>query len=59
MGAIRFYSLKISNGTTPVRDYVPIRVGSGSTWEGAMLDTVERKVYRNAGTGAFLYGNDV
>lgn len=27
--------------------------------EDAMLDTVNRKTYRNAGTGAFAYGNDV
>lgn len=40
------------------RDFIPIRVGSGTTWTGALLDTVNHKVYRNAGTGAFVIGPD-
>lgn len=27
--------------------------------EGAMMDTLTRRIYRNAGTGAFTYGNDL
>lgn len=27
--------------------------------EGAMIDTLTRRIYRNDGTGAFGYGNDL
>jgi hypothetical protein len=27
--------------------------------EGAMMDVLTRRIYRNAGTGAFTYGNDL
>ena len=54
----RMWYLQVIQSGATVRDFRAIRVGSGSTWEGAMLDTVERKVYRNAGTGAFTYGPD-
>ena len=40
-------------------DFIPVRVGSGSTWEGAMMDVLTRRIYRNDGTGAFTYGNDL
>jgi hypothetical protein len=40
-------------------DYIPVRVGSGSSWEGAMMDVLTRRIYRNDGTGAFTYGNDL
>ena len=33
----------------------PVRVGT----EGAMMDVLTRRIYRNAGTGAFAYGNDL
>ena len=55
----KLYGAEITVGSDVANNYKPIRVGSGSTWEGALLDTVERKVYRNMGTGAFAYGNDV
>lgn len=42
-----------------VRDLIPVRVGTGSTWAGAMLDRVNWRVYRNVGTGDFLYGVDI
>jgi hypothetical protein len=35
--------------------YRPVRVGT----EGAMMDVLTRRIYRNAGTGAFGYGNDL
>ena len=39
---------------------LPVRVGTDATsWEGAMMDTLTRRIYRNAGTGAFTYGNDL
>ena len=27
--------------------------------DGAMMDVLTRRIYRNAGTGAFTYGNDL
>ena len=47
------YSLTL-NGTD-IRKFLPVRVGT----EGAMMDTLTRRIYRNAGTGAFSYGNDL
>ncbi len=54
-----FKYCKIWESSTPVLDYVPVRVGSGSTWEGAMMDVLTRRIYRNQGTGAFGYGGDL
>lgn len=34
---------------------LPVRVGT----EGATMDTLTRRIYRNQGTGAFTYGNDL
>jgi len=34
---------------------LPVRVGT----EGAMMDVLTRRIYRNAGTRAFTYGNDL
>lgn len=56
---MRVWRSKIYDNGVLVRDYKPIRVGSGTTWQGALLDEVNRKVYRNAGMGAFTYGADV
>ena len=36
-------------------DHLPVRVGT----EGAMMDVLTRRIYRNQGTGAFGYGNDL
>lgn len=38
-----------------LQDFLPVRVGT----EGAMMDVLTRRIYRNAGTGAFSYGNDL
>ena len=54
----RVYSSQFANATTTM-PLLPIRVGSGTTWEGAMMDVLTRRIYRNAGTGAFTYGNDI
>ena len=51
--------LRIYSNATPLRSFRPVRVGSGTTWEGAMMDVLTRRIYRNAGTGAFGYGNDL
>ena len=57
---MKIYSLDIyTDNSVQVRKMLPIRVGSGSTWEGAMMDVLTRRIYRNAGTGAFSYGNDI
>lgn len=58
-GAFKYWTLNIWDNGDPVRKFAPVRVGSGSTWEGAMMDTLTRRIYRNAGTGAFTYGNDL
>ena len=56
---LRAYAFQIYDGSLPVRSFCPVRVGSGSTWEGAMMDVLTRKIYRNQGTGAFTYGGDL
>lgn len=52
-GAI--YSVQIYKSGVLVRDFRPVRVGT----EGAMMDVLTRRIYRNQGTGAFTYGNDL
>lgn len=59
LGVMRLYNLTAHLNTIPTRSFRPVRVGSGSTWEGAMMDVLTRRIYRNAGTGAFTYGNDL
>lgn len=51
----RVYSFRIRNNGEDVRKFAPVRVGM----EGAMMDTLTRRIYRNAGTGAFTCGNDL
>lgn len=42
-----------------VRDFVPVRyMNENGQPEGAMYDRVSGQLFRNAGTGAFNYGND-
>lgn len=56
----RMWYLQIIQSGATVRSFRPIRVGTDATsWEGAMMDVLTRRVYRNAGTGAFTYGNDL
>ena len=56
----RCYGSKIWQSNIPVRSFRPVRVGTDATsWEGAMMDVLTRRIYRNAGTGAFSYGNDL
>ena len=56
----RFYSLKIMQGAgyPLVRDYQPVRVGSGSSAVGYLYDRVSGTLFGNAGTGAFTIGPD-
>lgn len=55
----RVFGSQIYNSGVQVRSFLPVRVGTGSTWQGAMMDVLTRRIYRNAGTGAFTYGNDL
>lgn len=49
-GACRIGSAIVGNCS-----FRSVRVGT----EGAMMDVLTRRIYRNAGTGAFSYGNDL
>lgn len=51
----RMYAFKIWDSGTPLRSFLPVRVGT----EGAAMDVLTRRIYRNVGTGAFAYGNDL
>ena len=56
--ALRISTARIWSGGTLVRDYVPVRVGSGSSAVGYMYDRVSGALFANAGTGAFTIGPD-
>lgn len=59
-GQGRMSAFKVERNGDPLRKYYPVRVGTDATsWEGAMMDVLTRRIYRNAGTGAFTYGNDL
>lgn len=51
----RFWSVKIYEGQTLVFDAIPVRKGT----VGYLYDRVTRRLFGNAGTGAFTYGNDL
>ena len=53
--SVRVWYFKIIHGSKVVRDFIPVRVGT----EGAMYDRVSNQLFRNQGTGAFGYGDDV
>ena len=53
--ACRISSAKLWRGSTLVRDYIPVRVGT----TGYLYDRVSGALFGNAGTGAFSYGNDL
>lgn len=50
----RMYAFKIWDNSTLVRDYIPVRVGQ----TGELYDRVSGQLFGNAGTGAFIYGDD-
>lgn len=54
------YGLKILEFGNVVMDFIPVRFTNelGQS-EGAMYDRVSGRLFRNQGTGAFLYGADV
>ena len=48
------YRCKLYNGTTLVRDFIPVRVGN----VGYLYDRVSGELFGNAGTGSFVLGQD-
>lgn len=51
---------KIWKDSILVRDYIPVRfTNEQGVSEGAMYDRVSGRLFGNAGTGAFTYGNDL
>jgi hypothetical protein len=62
---MRIYSAKFYDGTTLVRDLIPVRVGSGSSAVGYLYDKANptggplgNGLYGNSGSGAFVIGPD-
>lgn len=51
---LKIFSCKIKQNGTLVRDFIPVRVGT----TGYMYDKVSKQLFGNAGTGAFILGND-
>ena len=54
----RVYSCRIENGGVLVRDFQPVRVGSGAGAVGYLFDRVSGTLFGNEGTGAFPIGPD-
>lgn len=52
---VPIYYAKIYNGTTLVRDYIPVRVGT----KGYMYDRANKVMYEYNGEGTPILGNDV
>ena len=55
---LRVFAFAISQSGVLVRDYQPVRVGSGSSAVGYLFDRVSGTLFGNAGTGAFTIGPD-
>ena len=51
----KIYSFKVYKNNVLIRDFIPVRVGT----VGYLYDRVSGKLFGNAGTGAFGYGNDL
>jgi len=56
-GSSRMYNLKLYNSSTLVRDFVPCRKDSNSTY--GMFDLVSQTFFGNSGTGTFIPGPEV
>jgi hypothetical protein len=54
----RLYCAKLYHGGALARDYIPVRVGSGSSAAGYLYDRVSGTLFGNAGTGNFTIGPD-
>ena len=55
---LRVYGAKFWSNGVLVRDFQPVRVGSGSSAVGYLFDRVSGELFGNAGTGAFTIGPD-
>ena len=53
--AMKLYFCKIYNGSTLIRDFIPVRIGQ----VGYLYDKVSKQLFANKGTGNFILGNDV
>ena len=54
-GTCRIYRLLIYEGDTLIRDFIPVRKNQ----EGCLYDVVNKKLYKNQGSGNFIIGQDV
>ena len=52
---LMIYYCKIYLGSTLLRDFIPVRVGT----TGYMYDNVSGQLFGNVGTGSFVLGNDI
>lgn len=60
LASMKIWYFRIVHGNGIVRDFIPVRfTNEQNQSEGAMYDRVSRKLFRNAGTGAFTIGPDV
>jgi hypothetical protein len=55
---LRVSAFSISQSGALVRDYIPVRVGSGSSAVGYLFDRASGQLFGNAGTGSFTVGPD-
>lgn len=56
----RFGRVSVSQNNVLVRDFQPVRfMNELGQSEGAMYDRVSDQLFRNAGTGAFVFGTDI
>lgn len=54
----KLFGCKLFSQSSLVRDFIPVRVGSGAEAVGYMYDRVSGELFGNAGTGAFVIGPD-
>lgn len=56
-GKVKLYSLKIYDGNSLLRDFIPCCRINDNTF--GLYDKIEKKLYTNAGTGDFIVGGNV
>lgn len=56
---VRLHECRIYQSGAIVRDFIPVRVGSGANAVGYLYDRVSGNLFGNAGTGNFTLGADV
>lgn len=55
----KIFGAQIGLNSVLVRDFIPVRVGSGAFAVGYFYDRVSGELFGNAGTGAFVIGSDI